>query len=528
MFVLEAFLSNIIYRLLSSMSSTRLDDRIHEITIFRQIKNFLNSNVRFWVFLVILYFFTRLTTWFYPIDGDHWIFWVVGKDLAEGGTLYITSWDHKAPLIFLFNAFLYIVGKDNVWIHRIIITLVSLFGVYIFYKLSIILTNFENKKVFNIKVKIALIFYVLWINLSHISSGGNNNENLGLIFLTSSYFFYLKFFESKKLGLLMIAGFLVSCLFFLKANFLILALPILIHILFIERKNIKNLVKYFMILGIPFLAHTGLWILYFYSNNSLEEFFKAAFLFNSKYISSGWIGKVSGQLVFIAINIPLITTFLLALYLAAKKFNAKKNNHLYIFLISIGISSLIFVSMLGTFYPYYYLMIIPSISLIYGTFLTDLNFNRPINKTLSITVIFSMVIASVISLKQPYNFFSGEAKSDFEEKIKVARYIKNISTNDDKIIAYVYGSTFYYLTNRKMGTRYASASHMLLDYRDNYGFNLNDKFIKDAENNRPKFVIMLKDQNNLYSVNKPLIDYFNRHYVFDKSFDKYIVLKRID
>jgi len=497
------------------------------LNIFKRI-SFFNDINKFWFFLISLYFFTRLTTWFYPIDGDHWIFWTVGKNIAEGGSLYITSWDHKAPLVFFFNAFLYIVGGDNIWIHRFIITLVSILGVYLFYKLAIILTNSEQNKAIDLKVKVALIFYVFWINLSHISSGGNNNENLGIIFLIGSYLSYLTFFKNKNFRFLILAGFLVSCLFFLKVNFSLFALPILIHILFTEWKNLKKIITYFVIFGIPVLAHIIFWVIYFYSRNSLDDFLIAAFFFNSKYISSGWIGKVSGQLGFIAINIPLITTFLISLYLATKQFKAQRNEPLYIFLLSCGFTSLLFISLLGTFYPYYYLIIIPCVSLLCGIFLGSIDYNQIVNKLLLIIIIGCSLIAGGISLKQPYNFFAGEAKVDFEEQTEVANYIKDNSSREDKVIAYVYGSTFYYLTSREQGIRYTSASNILLNYRENYGFNLNEKFIEDAEKNRPKYVIMIKDENNLYSVNKPLIQYFNEKYVLDKSFDNYVVMKRVN
>jgi hypothetical protein len=107
----------------------------------------------------------------------------------------------------------------------------------------------------------------------------------------------------------------------------------------------------------------------------------------------------------------------------------------------------------------------------------------------------------------------------------VAEYVKTNTTEKDKIIAYVYGSTFYYLTDRRPGVRYVSASHPLLDYRENFGFQFNQKFIEDAEKNQPKYLIVA-NFDKLYSTNYELMDYFNQHYFLEKAFTNYSVFKR--
>ena len=211
-------------------------------------------------------------------------------------------------MIFLFNALLYLLGGDNLWIHRLVITIFSFLGVVLFYQLLQFLFSDDSQLETNLRVRLSVIIYIFWINLSHISAGGNNNENLGIIFLLISYLAYFYFWKSEKWFYLLISGLSVSVLFFLKPNFILFFVPILIDLLFFKVKQVSfiKLTKILFLLGLPILMHICFWLIYFYLNDSLYDFFIASFLFNSKYLATGWLGKVSGQLIFIFIIFPII------------------------------------------------------------------------------------------------------------------------------------------------------------------------------------------------------------------------------
>ena len=487
------------------------------------------NNYQFFSFLVGFYILTRLSTWFYPVDNDHWIFWTVARDWVTGGKLYVTAWDHKPPVIFLFNALLYILGDNNLWVHRFVITLFSFLGVILFYQLLQLLFSGNDQPETNLKVRLSVIIYVFWINLSHISAGGNNTENFGIVFLLISYLTYFYFWKFKKWFYLLISGLGISILFFLKPNFILFFTPILIDLIFFKVKpfSLIKLVKIIFLLGLPMIIHACFWLIYFHFNNSLYEFFIASFLFNSKYLATGWLGKVSGQLIFILIVLPIILSLVFTgFYLFSKKILFSKTEwYNPVFVVSWLITSALYLIILGTFYPYYYLMVIPILSILVALALSKIDWQSSFDKFVLISIIVNVMGSFVFSLKQPYNFFFGEVKNDFQEKILVAEYVKANTTKEDTIIAYVYGSTFYYLADRKPGVRYVSASHPLLDYRENFGFQFNQKFLEDAEQNRPKYLIV-SNFDELYSINQELMDYFYQHYFLEKSFTNYSVFKR--
>ncbi len=68
--------------------------------IWSKIEKILSNRVAFWLLLVLTIVVARLATWFFPLDSDHWIFFVVGSEWFDGRLLYVEIWDHKPPLIF--------------------------------------------------------------------------------------------------------------------------------------------------------------------------------------------------------------------------------------------------------------------------------------------------------------------------------------------------------------------------------------------------------------------------------------------
>ena len=90
-----------------------------------------------WLFgltLVVVFALARVATWGYPFDSDHWIFYYVGHNwIVGGGDLYVDAWDHKPPMIFLFNGIMAALFGDNIVLHRIFLTALTVLDVWLFY-----------------------------------------------------------------------------------------------------------------------------------------------------------------------------------------------------------------------------------------------------------------------------------------------------------------------------------------------------------------------------------------------------------
>jgi len=513
---------------------------------FPKLINFINSK-KFWIAIALVFVISRLGTWFYPIDSDHWIFFYVGKYFAENGSLYTQAWDHKPPLIFLINGGMYFLLGQNIWLHRLFFTLISLIDILLFYVLlkKLSLKIFDSKfsaDLIKFICRFGLLFYVFWRNLSQFTSSGNNTENFSLIFLFTMYLGHLAFLERKKFIWLFVSGIGLSGLVFLKPNFLIFSLPIWIEILISSHTVSKNLIpkltsliQQATIFITPVIIQLLAWLGYFYSQNSVGDFLFATIEFNAKYMRASWEGQVTSGQTFIVIILP---TFILGLILAIHYKLTFKNllSNKWIRFVSFWLlGSFIFASILGSFYTYYYLVVVPIISFLSLIWIAGfLNFQdqknnsklKLFNQATIVVMALVMVLNLAISYRQLYNFAFGRVAKEARENQQIADYIKNNSSPNDKIFANTYGATFYHLSDRDSGSRFISASVLLLDYREEFGYKLNDIFIQDMEKNQTKYVIMLKAENNLYTQNKVLTKYFKENYKFEKEFDTYEIWVR--
>lgn len=514
------------------------------------LNKFLESKKVFWITLILIFIIVRMAVWLYPYDSDHWIFYYVGKAIAQGKLLYVDAWDHKPPLIFEFNALMHLLFGGSLVLHRISLTALALLDIFLFYKLSNIFTKEFFKTNAEKVARVALLLYVFWRNLAQFASSGNNTENIGIIFLLLMFLTFFKFYKDKKLFNLFLSGICLSILFYLKPNFSVLSLPILVEILLLSYKSIKKFVVNYFVFGAAFLLQTAFWVLYFNSQNALKDFWVASFAFSSAYAKSAWGGNVSPQSIFIFIMLPLLAPLAIFTINFLKDFKKIKTSMLYRFLLFALAGGLFIGFGIGSFYPYYFLIALPIFILIFaygGNIFLDPLFRHPeeskdllhkstvkdsslvLQKSLRMTIIIillgGMAVSFAMSSKQLLNSFRGPVKVQLNEYQQIANYIKANSSKNDKIVFYDYGAVMYRMAERDSGSRFISASVLLLDTRDNYGFNLDDTFINDLKKSKPKYWIISKDENNIYYQNKKIILYMLNNFTLDKEFGNYMILK---
>ena len=506
----------------------------------------LSKPAYFWAFVVFIYIIARIATWVYPFDSDHWIFYYVGKIWAQGGTMYVSAWDHKPPLIFVANGIMHLIFGDSIVWHRIWLTVLSIVDVALFWALikrvipNIIPCHSEPSEesritspgslvplgMTDLAAKVGLLLYVFWRNLSQFTSSGNNTENYGLIFFLGMVLSYLSFRKDQKWWKMLISGVCFSALFFLKGNFLLLAVPIGILLLVDNWKSIRKFFGYGIIFVIPLGLQTGFWAYYFYSKGALNDFFIASFQFSAKYAASAWSGDVSNNIVLmLTLLIFLLPMFLFfAIYLKDAKKNLQNHDYLLVgltFLAGLGLTIGV-----GSFYPYYFLIFMPIsvIIMVYALFSTELN--KYLRILLYLALGGSMILSYGVSVKQLYNSLGGSVRAEAQEYRDIAAYVNTNTQPTDKVFAYDYGASFYALSGRDSGSRFVSASVLLLEHRDNFGYNFDQKFIDDMEQSQAKYVVVYRDRENLYYQNKPIVEYFDTHYTLDKTFTKFQVLRR--
>lgn len=483
----------------------------------------------FWLVALSVFCISRIATWVFPFDSDHWIFYYVGKHWFNGETLYIDMWDHKSPLIYAYNGILDLLFGSNIVWHRITFTIIALLGLWLFYKTAKLL--YQNLKLPNPEwtARITTLLFAFFANLSEFTNSGNNNENLGLVFLLATVYFYLLYRQKppQKQIMLLVSGIFAGFVFLLKANFAIFLLPIVIDLILLHKKNIYKVISGLAIFAFGTLLHLLIWAFYFVHVGTFKEFLHATFSFNSKYIEAlGYDLSAPGILIFIGTLALLLIFFAPFLIKALKSFNSKASD--YKLLISLfALSTLLFMFVAGTFYSHYFLITILYLCLIAGATAKDVFKHRKTFKITAFTLIATLLF--MVSLKQFYNAFGGSVLQEASQQQAAANYINQNTSFDDKFFAYIYGATFYELAKRDSGSRYISASHPLIDYKYDFGYDFNRNFIYDMEWPQTKYVVMSSNVSDIYRTENPvLMRYFDRNYHLETQIEGYDILKRND
>jgi hypothetical protein len=486
----------------------------------------------FWPLLAGVYIVCRLGTWGYPFDSDHWIFYYVGHDWFHGGSLYVTAWDHKPPLIFLYNGLISVVLGGDIALHRGLFTALSLVDIYLFYRLASTLAprlvgGLADPGLFT---RVAVLLYVFWRDLSQFTGSADNTENLGVLFALGMLLALLSFRDRGGAWRLLGSGACLSVLFYLKPNFLLLGVPPAILLIAAYRGDIARLVGSLAVFAAPLIVQSIAWVAYFSARGTLHDFLVASFLFSSKYARSAWAGDVSStsvRLVSIASLLLLLAPVIALGAVYLMDYRARRASEAYWL---IGLSTVAALGLtldVGAFYPYYFLIALPAFAIVMAFGLVRLpRLHFDVRNLVALGVAACMLVSLAYSMKQLVNSFTGAVHADALEYQTIAAYVDARTSTQDRVFDYDYGATFYQLAGRRSGSRFVSASVLLLDYRDRYGFDLDSTFMEEMASSRAKYVVLPRNPGNVYYENAPLVAYFNREYTVEKEFPDYDVLRR--
>ena len=460
----------------------------------------------FWLFLATVYGFARIPTWFFPFDSDHWIFYYVGRKWLDGSILYLEVWDHKSPLIFAINSAMHAVFGANIIWHRIFLTVVSVFSIWLFYKTAQLLLRHLKMPNAEASARVGTLVYAIWANLSQFTNSGNNTENFGVVALLLAYYMYLRWRAADHWKWLLYSGVGLSLVVFLKINFVILLLPLGIDFLIVLRKNIPRLIRLGFLWVSPVIAQALLWYSYFAPRGLLKEWWIAMVAFNGKYLRSGWAGNLSGQLIFLAV-LSVAALFFAGLYYKICRDALQPKKRPQGLILTIAGFTLLFSVILGTFYSHYYLIVMPCLALLFAAYWPRL-LTKPILALMAVSLIGSFAI----SYRQLYNSVAGPSAADFSNMEKAANAVHELTDDDDTIFFYGYGATFYQLAGRDSGSRFISASHLLIDEREGFGYNFTDKFIGDMLVSNAKYVVIDPATIDIYKQNEKAMQFIERRY----------------
>ncbi len=210
---------------------------------------------------------------------DSQVYIYAAQQILKGKILYRDVFDHKGPVMYLFEcAGVFLSDKEytGLWIIQWLVFVSGTAPLFVFW----------TKKYNPLLVVTAMLLMVSWV--FRTKTIGDNLPEIYAVSLTSlCYFLFLKISETKKdfRSYHIFSGACSFALFLIKPNLIILILPALVWVFYTlskEKKQVQFLKNYFtgcMILVLPFVC-------YFAFHHALYDAYFAIWKFNFSYISN--------------------------------------------------------------------------------------------------------------------------------------------------------------------------------------------------------------------------------------------------
>lgn len=492
-----------------------------------------------YVLIFVLTFFSislRIPAWLYPPSSDYLLFLFIGREIFSGKTLYLDVWDHKPPLIFYINGLISWLSGNSVWLPQIWLLLwlaAEYLVLYFFLKRLFTQLHRPNPEV---KARLGLIFYSLFRNQAIFINAINTTENFGLIFLLGMYWLALEWLWRPSRKFLALSGVCLSVLIFLKPNFVILSLPILIEIvwpvfteLWLKRKatwsTLKQALINYAILFLPTLGQTLFWVWFFASQSALIEFWNASFWFSFKYLSvinPDYLGKPLYILI-ILFNLMVIILFSLVWLWFSISHGLKTIflSQSLRFIFWLGLGSWLFIAIFWYGLPYYFLITFLPMSILLTTVKLSA---RPVFTNLLLGSLF--LVFSLTLLILPFNYLNNYSQTtDSQENTilpEVVAHLKPELSSEKRIYVLDRGAAIHYYTHTSSVSRYFSVHFLDIDNSANLGFQINQTVIRDLQHQKPKYIIV---NANLWERQLPLNTYIQTCYISVKTVHYYQLWK---
>ena len=214
------------------------------------------------------------------IGVDSGMYLVMGKAMAHGKTLYSGLFDHKGPIIFIFNMLGQLLndGTIGVWLTELILIMIA----------SIMIYKISDRHINNILSIITPLIYI-WITVT-LFNGGNYTEEYSNFFCVISLYVFDKWLRDKKLTAQMsyILGLCFIFAFFLRPNNIALIVSIIIFIgIYMLMKSRVEIRRALIFGSLGILTVMLPLIIYHLFTGTLYDMFYATILHNIKYCQVG-------------------------------------------------------------------------------------------------------------------------------------------------------------------------------------------------------------------------------------------------
>jgi MFS family permease len=326
-----------------------------------------NNDTRVFLILLVFSFLISFSFFWGRIDPDFYVFYYVGRGVAQGQDMYIDFADNKGPILYLFFSFLYTVFGTNLELAAVVTSgLIDAVSVYLIVRLysmwfSDSKMDFSGKKIF---LPIGLLFVIKSFSIGTIT-GGVYSETIAFLFILISLFAL----EKKQHGL---SGIFYMLGALTRPTVVFWGIYIFARAL-VQKDRLKNLYR-LAVAGVICLLVTLFY--YLETGGSFYYLFQNLIIFNLGYASlvkQLYIPQLVGTSVFeFRVLISILFTLMFLIWFFIKRHEAKKSNTL---LLTLFITTLLATFTGGIFYFHHFVQFSLLLSIAYLYIVQNKNFH---------------------------------------------------------------------------------------------------------------------------------------------------------
>lgn len=408
---------------------------------------------------------------------DSAIFLTCAEWMRDGLSMYRDIFDHKGPLIYLFDILGLYGGLTGVWLLCILWIVISANFVYLICKIYA-----SPKASF-----IASIFFLLLMTVS--GNSDNTVELVAMPFVCCGMYVLLKPLHLQKqifASAIFIASLCIAFIFLLKPNLAagIVFLAVVILYKLVRTFSTKVFLCYLLCFLSAFLIVAYPLYIILVQNNSWDDYLTTFWLFNMRYSSVlSFKDKLinGGQLLFI--YIPSFISWLFVLRTLSIGMKCEYKKEIFSLLGMLLFTGYITCGLSGFRFGHYLLPVFP----IFCIFIS-IAFDKE-NKRLyrNLYCLISFFLGCYFAYKQ-YGTYKSNISTERTDLIYIADYIQSNTEPKDKIVLYGIDPSVYLLSERKSVTRYIYQQPIFSIQK-----NMQKEFIEEIRKGKPRLIVIKND-----------------------------------
>ncbi len=417
---------------------------------------------------------------------DQGVFETIGMMMRKGYMPYRDTFDHKGPLIYIYNYLGHIIKYyKGIWY----IEFASLLFTFIFvYKIARLKCN---------RLISVLITMASSITLFKFFEQGNLVEEYALPFITIATYIFLDYYLNKKINKfrLIVCGFSLGGALLLRPNmiglWLVFCSAILIDCLKEKKyKELKEFIIYFMlgllIIVLPIIIWLGI-------NNSLSDFWQQYVIFNFKYsrVSEHGVGLKAKLTALVYFTIYITTIISIIVEVVLYFIDKKKIDLVYLIYIIVVV---LLNSISGNCYGHYGMVLMPII--VYPLMNSLVHSNKMVRYAAITVFVYLLVVffapnvfKVVSKIPNMYKHRNEDGQSMYVNR--VVKVIEDNTSTDDKISVYGNINVLYVVSKRAHATKYSYLYPIT-----KFDPKIENEYFKELAEEKPKVIVVIFWQND--------------------------------